>query len=87
MESCNPFGIIRRFWQTRGRRRFALARQGILPPLVEWQVDRKVRALIGKPGEIGYCRVFWEHKKRILLDEYGLNWSTPAELHPGVSFD
>ena len=87
MESCNPLGILRRFWQTRGKRCFAMAKQGILPPLVEWQVDRKVRALIGKPGQIGYGRVFCQHKKRILMDEYGLDWKTPSELNPAVSFD
>ncbi|MBQ2953776.1 MAG: hypothetical protein IJE07_09520 [Clostridia bacterium] len=87
MESCNPLGILRRFWQTRGKRRFTMAKQGILPPLVEWRVDAKVRSLIGKPGMIGYCRVFWQHKKRILLDEYGLDWKSPADLNPAVSFD
>lgn len=55
---------------------------------IEMRVNRKVRALIGKPdGRLGYGALFDMHKKRILMEEYGIEWLTLQERHPGVSFD
>jgi hypothetical protein len=38
-------------------------------------------------GGIGFIHVFWEKKKEILKQEYGLEWRTPAELNPDINFD
>jgi hypothetical protein len=35
----------------------------------------------------GFCHVLWAVKKRILKSKYGIDWKTPAALHPGVFFD
>jgi len=29
---------------------------------------------------------FWKAKKRILRDQFGIQWKTPAELSPGVAY-
>ena len=39
------------------------------------------------PRSLGFCHVFWETKKRILREKYGINWRTPVEMNPGVLFD
>ena len=58
-----------------------------LPEHLEEEVNRKVRSLIGEDGPMGYCHIFWREKKRILRDEYRIDWKTPAEEYPGVIFD
>ena len=35
----------------------------------------------------GIYHHFWEVKKRILKDEYGIEWYTPQEEHPDIHFD
>ncbi len=37
--------------------------------------------------EIGYCHYFWNEKRRILKNEFGVSWLTPPELNPDVCFD
>lgn len=58
-----------------------------IPENIEKEVDAKVAAEIGEDGYLGYCHKFWAVKKRILMDEYGIDWKTPSELYPGVMFD
>ena len=36
---------------------------------------------------IGFCHVIWRHKKRILQEEFGLEWQSPAELNPDTFYD
>jgi len=35
----------------------------------------------------GGCHFLWREMKRILLEKYGIEWFTPAEMNPGVIFD
>jgi hypothetical protein len=35
----------------------------------------------------GGCHLFWKIKKRILKNEFGLDWKSPAELNPYMMFD
>ena len=58
-----------------------------LPKEIEEEVNARVVALIGEDGPLGYCHEFWSVKKRILKEEYGIDWKTPAELYPHVIFD
>jgi hypothetical protein len=58
-----------------------------LPEWLEKEVDQKVKDEIGEGDYLGYCHIFWEAKKRILHDAYGIDWKTPAERYPGVIFD
>jgi len=36
---------------------------------------------------LGACHHLWEIKKRILKDEYGIEWYTPQEERPCLRFD
>jgi len=38
-------------------------------------------------GGLGFCHVYWETKKSVLKERYGIEWTTPAELNPNVIFD
>ena len=33
-----------------------------------------------------FCFRYWDCKKRILKEKYGLEWRTPAECNPNVRF-
>jgi len=39
------------------------------------------------PKEMGYCFVLWGEMKRILREEHGIDWRTPAEMNPNILFD
>ena len=58
-----------------------------LPEELEKQVDEQVRQLIGEGEYLGYCHEFWAAKKRILREQYGVDWKTPAEEYPHIIFD
>ena len=58
-----------------------------IPREIEEKVDEQVKALIGEGDYLGYCHEFWSVKERILRDEYGIEWKTPAERYPGMIFD
>ena len=60
---------------------------GGIPREIEEKVDKKVVSVVGEGGYLGYCHEFWRVKKQILLEEYGIDWKTPAERYPGVMFD
>ncbi len=62
-------------------------RQDDLPEWLEKEVDQKVKDEIGEGDYLGYCHIYWEAKKRILHDEYGIDWKTPAERYPTIIFD
>lgn len=36
---------------------------------------------------MGFCYLYWGTKKRILREQYGVDWCTPAELNPQTMFD
>lgn len=37
--------------------------------------------------EMGYCHVFWGHKKNILKKFYNIDWETPSEENPHILYD
>lgn len=50
--------------------------------------DEKVgRSLAGIPRGMGFCHAFWNERARVLREEYGLEWRSPAVMNPGVMFD
>ena len=56
------------------------ARNGELEVLVnDWYAEEKRR--------IGFCHAYWEAKKKILKEDYGIDWMTPAELNPDNCYD
>ena len=42
---------------------------------------------VGAEGDYGHCLVFWQCKKRILRNRYGIAWCDEAELNPDWDFD
>ena len=54
---------------------------------IEAELDEKIFARIGKPKGMGYCHRYWSVKKEILKKDYGIEWSSPANLNPHVYFD
>jgi len=55
------------------------------------QVEKEVKEALAKkrilPGMLGYCQAFWSEKKKILKEKYGINWRSPQEMNPEISFD
>lgn len=53
------------------------------------EADAKTREAVGDNPrhELGFCFVFWDKKKEILLRDYNIDWKTPAELNPNVIYD
>ena len=35
----------------------------------------------------GSCHLYWETKKQVFQDEYGISWSSPDELNPDIDYD
>lgn len=58
---------------------------------IEKKIDSKVVKNLKKKGlnkdEIGYCHDFWNEKKKILKEEYNIEWFTPAECNPQNRYD
>ena len=39
------------------------------------------------PRERGYCHRVWTTRKRILREQFGIEWLSPREMNPGTAFD
>ena len=52
------------------------------------EADKKAHALLAdEPRGMGFCFVYWPTLQRILFQDYGIRWRSPAEMNPGVIFD
>ena len=56
------------------------------------KVDKEVEENIeskfpGMSKTMGFCHSFWNEKKRILKEKYGIDWRSPSELNPGTLYD
>ena len=54
---------------------------------IEKELDEMIKAKIGERMRLGYCYMYWETKKHILKEVFGINWKSPSELNPHVLFD
>lgn len=52
---------------------------------VEAQVAKEMRAQ-GSWGKFGSCHVYWGRKQE-LLNQRGIAWKSPPDLHPGTNYD
>ncbi len=60
--------------------------QGIPKEVME-EVEAKLEeALKDEPHGMGFCHIYWYHKKKY-LKERGYDWKSPAELNPDVIYD
>lgn len=56
--------------------------------MVEKEVNQKVDEILkNEPRLLGSCHSYWSTKKRILKEEYGIDWLTPAECNPEIRYD
>jgi len=53
-------------------------------------IDDEVKKILAdhplRGGE-GFVNIYWETKKRLLKEKYGIDWHSPGELNPHVIFD
>ena len=54
---------------------------------IELKLERLIRAEIGDGGEIGFCHKYWQTKKRVLKERFGMEWKSPGDLNPTIQFD
>ena len=53
-------------------------------PIIEELIKEKLGELY---DHMGACHAIWYHRKRLLMEKYGIEWFTPVELNPEVRFD
>lgn len=55
--------------------------------LIEREMETLVRAETGEGDYLGFCHLYWEVKKRVLWEKFGIEWHSPSDRNPGVIFD
>ena len=53
-------------------------------PEVERRLDER---FANAPRHMGFCFRYWEAKRELLKDEYGIEWRSPSQMNPRVMFD
>jgi hypothetical protein len=43
--------------------------------------------LADAPHGLGFCHLLWATQKQILIQKYGIDWHTPAEMNQDIMFD
>lgn len=52
------------------------------------EADRMTYArLEDQPRGMGFCHAFWYERRRVLEEEFGIEWRSPATMNPRVMFD
>lgn len=64
-----------------------IERDPAISPLIEEADKMAQKELANEKRRMGFCHLYWRTKKRILKDEFGIDWKTPGEMNPGVMFD
>lgn len=39
------------------------------------------------PRQMGFCFLYWNAKRELLNEEYGIKWRSPSQMNPNVMFD
>lgn len=56
--------------------------------VIENDVENKIEEMLrDEPRMLGFCHVYWAIKKKILREDYGIIWYTPAECNPDTIYD
>lgn len=58
-------------------------------PIIQQRVHEagsRAALLVGGLG-LGACHMIWAEQARILQEEYGITWYSPAKMNPGTRFD
>lgn len=53
-------------------------------PIIEELIKERLGELY---DHMGACHAIWYHRKKLLMEKYGIEWFTPVELNPEVIFD
>ena len=51
---------------------------------VEKRLDER---FANAPRQMGFCFLYWNAKREILKNEYGIDWKSPSQMNPRVKFD
>lgn len=52
------------------------------------ELEKKIdEALKDTPKRFGFCHWYWATKRRILMEDYGITWYSPAECNPDIMYD
>lgn len=54
---------------------------------IDKEIEESIAKRYGKEKFTGYCFLFWDEKRTTLKQKYGIDWRSPADLNPDVSFD
>ena len=54
---------------------------------IEEELERLIEEEAGTLDWFGSSGVYWQTKKRILKERFGIEWKSPADKYPGVRFD
>ena len=53
-------------------------------PIIEELIKQELGEMYGC---FGSCHAIWRQRKKLMMERYGIEWFTPAELNPDVCFD
>lgn len=72
----------------RGNRYYDFVEETAVYKEVEPIIEELIKERLGELYDhIGACHAIWYHRKRLLMEKYGIEWFTPVELNPDVDFD
>ena len=58
-----------------------------IEPELEAKIKKEMIKRYDRYPILGSCHYYWDIKKRILNQDYGIEWESPAKLNPDVFFD
>lgn len=54
---------------------------------IRFEVEEITDGLLSENREEGpFCALYWNTKKSVLKDRFGIEWNTPAEMNPNIRF-
>ena len=55
---------------------------------IYYEVERRLdERFANAPRHMGFCFRYWNAKRELLKEEYGIDWKSPARMNPRVKFD
>ena len=59
---------------------------------IEKELNEKIEIKLKLEGyndqkKLGFCHIYWNLKKQILKSDYNIDWKSPEELNPEITFD
>ncbi|MDE5851145.1 MAG: hypothetical protein K2H38_13490 [Muribaculaceae bacterium] len=55
---------------------------------IYYEVERRLdERFANAPRHMGFCFKYWNAKRELLKEEYGIDWKSPSQMNPRVMFD